>query len=645
MFTLCRRAARRAFTTFTNKRLQAFPSETVAGPQSGPDISPKPSKRKALPDGPGLGDFLRASAQTHARVHEESKRSTADLPPEPVQIHAEESQMSSMSAHLRKKVFLEIYGCQMNTNDAEIVLSILEKAGYEKTTMPNEADAHLLFTCSIRDKAEKRIWQRLSQIKGDIGRRRKSQEVGTDVRVGVLGCMAERLKEQLFKANVVDVVCGPDAYRDLPRLLGETGNSKKSANTLLSLDETYADIAPLRIDASKSSAYVTIMRGCDNMCTFCVVPFVRGRERSRPVTSILDEVARLRDNGVKDITLLGQNVNSYQDIDPASMSLFPTVQPPPTKPQTLTPSEREEAKRRHMTPGFQTVYRPKVGGVRFVNLLEECSRIAPEVRFRFTSPHPKDFPPDLLQLIRDRPNICSQLHLPLQSGSTTVLERMRRGYSKESFLDLAERARAVIPGVSLSTDVIAGFCGETEEEHRDTLEVMEKVAFEMAFMFAYSARDKTPAMRRYKDDVPEDVKKRRLAEIIQSFKKGATAKMKSMVGSIQLVLVEGPSKRNEAMLTGRTDGNHVCVFDRNIPIADGLSGLCKRELERLSIGSMDGNTSESQIGVHARQGDFVAVRITDATVATLYGGPLARTHIQEFDSVFGESGTVGIRRN
>ncbi|KAJ3082924.1 hypothetical protein HK102_001385, partial [Quaeritorhiza haematococci] len=295
-----------------------------------------------------------------------------------------------------------------------------------------------------------------------------------------------------------------------------------------------------------------------------------------------------------------------------------------------------------MTPGFQTVYRPKVGGVRFVKLLEECSRIAPEVRFRFTSPHLKDFPPDLLQLIRDRPNICSQLHLPLQSGSTTVLERMRRGYSKESFVDLAERARAVIPGVSLSTDVIAGFCGETEEEHRDTLEVMEKVAFEMAFMFAYSARDKTPAMRRYKDDVPEDVKKRRLAEIIQSFKKGATAKMKSMVGSIQLVLVEGPSKRNEAMLTGRTDGNHVCVFDRNIPIADGLSGLCKRELERLSIGSMDGNTSESQIGVHARQGDFVAVRITDATVATLYGGPLARTHIQEFDSVFGESGTLGL---
>ena len=319
----------------------------------------------------------------------------------------------------QKKFYIETYGCQMNFADSEIVNAILLDEGMQAVTEAELADIILVNTCSIRENAETKVWNRLKEFRG-----LKSQK--ESLTVGVLGCMAERIKDQIIEEEqLVDIVVGPDAYRDIPRLIEEVEDGRKAVNVLLSLEETYADIAPVRTTGNGVSAFVSIMRGCDNMCSFCVVPFTRGRERSRPIESILTEIQQLSDEGYKEVTLLGQNVNSYKD-------------------------------------GLNT----------FTTLMDRASRINPEIRFRFSSPHPKDFPDDLLYLIAERPNLCNYIHIPAQAGSDSMLERMRRPYTRDQYLALIQKMKSIIPGCSLSTDIIAGFCGETEEEHQQTLSLM-----------------------------------------------------------------------------------------------------------------------------------------------------------------------------
>ncbi|NXT23383.1 CK5P1 protein, partial [Syrrhaptes paradoxus] len=492
-------------------------------------------------------------------------------------------------------VYLETYGCQMNVNDTEIAWAVLQRNGYTRTKEPAEADVILLVTCSVREKAEQAIWNRLRHLKALKARR---QQAGLPLRIGILGCMAERLKEEiLHREKLVDIVAGPDAYRDLPRLLAVAESGQQAANVLLSLDETYADILPVQTSAGGTTAFVSIMRGCDNMCSYCIVPFTRGRERSRPIASILQEVQMLSDQGVKEVTLLGQNVNSFRDMSEVQF---------------------QSAAAPALSRGFSTVYKAKAGGLRFAHLLDQVSRIDPEMRIRFTSPHPKDFPdeaielsvmlsPDcpsqVLQLIQERHNICKQLHLPAQSGSTRVLEAMRRGYTREAYLELVHHVRDSIPGVSLSSDFIAGFCGETEEDHQQTVSLLREVCYNVGFLFAYSMRQKTRAYHRLRDDVPADVKKRRLEELIAVFREEAARANEAMVGRSQLVLVEGPSKRSASELCGRNDGNIKVIFpDAEMEDAAGCEAL-----------------------VRARPGDYVLVKVTSASSQTLRGVPLCRT--------------------
>lgn len=442
-----------------------------------------------------------------------------------------------------KRFYIETYGCQMNFADSEIVNSILMEDGMQPVQSAEEADVIFVNTCSIRENAETRVWNRLKEF-------RSLKKEKDDLTVGVLGCMAERIRDQIIdQEQLVDIVVGPDAYRDIPNLLAEVDDGRKAVNVLLSLEETYADISPVRTSDNGVSAFVSIMRGCDNMCSFCVVPFTRGRERSRPLKSILNEIQQLSDQGYKEVTLLGQNVNSYQyeDID-------------------------------------------------FTQLMDEASKVNPEMRFRFSSPHPKDFPEPLLHLIAERPNLCSCIHIPAQAGSDTTLERMRRPYTREQFLKLTERMREIIPGVSLSTDIITGFCDETEEEHADTMSLMEIVRFDLAYMFAYSERERTLAHRKYEDNVPEEVKKRRLTEIIEQQMNIQEENNKQEIGERHLVLVEGESKRSSEQLSGRTDTNKMVVFDRK----------------------------------DFQKGDYVEVEITDCTSATLMANPIKKSSIQEF---------------
>ncbi|CAO2142207.1 unnamed protein product [Urochloa humidicola] len=403
------------------------------------------------------------------------------------------------------RIYHETYGCQMNINDMEIVLSIMKKEGYDQI-VPDPESAEIIFinTCAIRDNAEQKVWQRLNYFwflkrewKANIAQGRSKSL--RPPKIAVLGCMAERLKDKILDSDkMVDVVCGPDAYRDLPRLLQEVDYGHKGMNTLLSLEETYADITPVRISDNSVTAFVSIMRGCNNMCSFCIVPFTRGRERSRPVSSIVREVGELWKAGVKEVMLLGQNVNSYND--------------------TSEVEELEPGKNWQLSEGFSSMCKVKNMGLRFADLLDRLSLEYPEIRFRFTSPHPKDFPDELLYLMRGRYNICNLIHLPAQTGSTTVLERMRRGYTREAYLELVHKIRSVIPDVALSSDFITGFCGETEDEHADTLTLVRAVGYDMAYMLAYSMREKTHAHRNYEDDVPEDVKQRRLTELINTFR-------------------------------------------------------------------------------------------------------------------------------
>lgn len=447
----------------------------------------------------------------------------------------------------QRNFYIETYGCQMNVSDTEIVNSILMEEGMQPVNEPEDAEVIFINTCSIRENAEERVWNRLKEFKA-LKRERKNR----DMTVGVLGCMAERIREQIMeKEELVDLVVGPDAYRDLPKLLSDVEDGQKAANTILSLEETYADIKPVRRNDNGVSAFVTIMRGCDNMCAFCVVPFTRGRERSRTAESIIEELQQLSDQGYKEVTLLGQNVNSYDD-----------------------------------------------GEHSFAELMYKASQVDPEMRIRFSSPHPKDFPEELLEIIAEQPNLCNYIHIPAQSGNNKVLERMRRPYTREQYLELVEKMRNIIPGVTLSTDIITGFCGETEEEHEDTMSLMAEVKYDLAYMFAYSERGRTLAQRKYEDDVPEDVKKRRLSEIIEQQMNIQEELNKKEIGRRHLVLVEGTSKRSDEQLCGRTDTNKMVVFNRQ---------------------------------EHIGKGDYVEVTITDCTSATLMGDVIKKSSIQEYN--------------
>ena len=496
----------------------------------------------------------------------------------------------------RKKFHIETYGCQMNESDSEIINSILTKAGYEYTKELKSADIVLMNTCAIREGAENRIWGRLNEL------RVLKTPSEKPLILGVLGCMATRLKEKLLeKAKIVDLIAGPDAYRDLPQLLLALDGSSRSMNVQLSADETYADIRPIRFRADSPQAYVSIMRGCNNMCSFCIVPFTRGRERSRPLESIIDEIKGLRDQGIKEITLLGQNVNSYHDRTENSQSL---------------PHQNSE--------GFREMYKLRSGeGWRFENLLQKAAETAPEVRFRFTSPHPKDFPKGVLEIIRSYPNICKQIHLPAQSGSTAVLTRMRRNYSKEAYLGLVETIREIIPDVALSTDLISGFCRETEEEFRESVELLEKVQYDQAFLFAYSMREKTHAHRNYKDDVPEEVKLRRLRELIDLFLKIQEKTTKNEIGRLHLVLVEGPSgPKFPGQLKGRTDTNKRVL------------------LKQTELFGFNENLSRKEEKKEIKKGDYVLAFIEETTRKSLFGKGIGKMNLKDFAVLSGKRAFV-----
>jgi tRNA-2-methylthio-N6-dimethylallyladenosine synthase len=425
----------------------------------------------------------------------------------------------------KKKLFLESYGCQMNFSDSEIVASILAENGYSTTSEPGEADLILVNTCAIRENAEQRVRQRLQDFK-------RAKRNKPELLIGVLGCMAERLKAKfLEEEKLVDMVVGPDAYRDLPALIEYAETGQKAVNVILSREETYADIAPLRLDKNGVTGFVSIMRGCDNMCSFCVVPFTRGRERSRDPQSIVRECREAFDAGYREITLLGQNVDSYLY---AGGGL---------KKEILT----EEQKR---------------SSTNFAQLLEMVALVDARLRVRFSTSHPKDMSDEVLHVMARHENICKNIHLPVQSGSTAVLERMNRGYSREWYLDRIRAIRSIIPGCAISTDIITGFCGETEEDHKETLSLMEEVKYDFAFMFMYSERPKTLAERRYDDDVPEAVKKRRLTEVVELQRAYSHLNLKKQVNSIHTVLIEGNSKKSDQMLMGRNSQNAVVVFPK-----------------------------------------------------------------------------------
>lgn len=430
-----------------------------------------------------------------------------------------------------KRLFIETYGCQMNAGDSEIVVSIMQDEGYVYTAEISEADVILINTCSIRDNAEQRIWGRLNDM-------RRYRKACPSLVVGIIGCMAERLKEKLIEDGGVDVVAGPDSYRDLPRLVREAEGGGKGINVMLSKEETYAEIAPVRLDRNGVSAFIAIMRGCNNYCAYCVVPYTRGIERSRDPETIVAEAKSLFDNGYREVTLLGQNVNSY-----------------------------------------------RFGEVGFPELMSRVAEISPLLRVRFATSHPKDMSDRLLDVMSRYDNICKAIHLPAQSGSSVVLERMNRKYTREWYLDRIAAIRRYMPDCAITTDLIAGFCGETEEDHLQTLSLMREVGYESAYMFKYSERPNTFSARHFTDDVPDEVKGRRLNEIIALQNELSVESNRRDVGKEFIILVEGESKRSPEQLCGRTSQNKMVVFDR---------------------------------GDH-KAGDYVRVRITGSSSATLFG--------------------------
>ena len=435
-----------------------------------------------------------------------------------------------------KKVYIETYGCQMNVADSEVVVSILSKAGYEPTENIKDAGLILINTCSIRDNAEQRIWGRLKAIS-----HLKKQK--NDLRIGIIGCMAERLKEKLIETDqLVDMVVGPDAYRDLPFLVTEAEGGHKTVNVLLSREETYADISPVRMDKNGVSSFVSIMRGCNNMCAYCVVPYVRGAERSRNPESILKEVKELFETGYGEVTLLGQNVDSYN-------------------------------------------WNNGTGIMGFPELLEKVALINPLLRVRFSTSHPKDISDELLYTIARNNNICKHIHLPAQSGSSRILKLMNREYTREWYMDRVNAIHAIIPECSLSTDMITGFCTETEEDHKESLSLMEWAGFDFAYMFKYSERPGTKAARKLKDDVSESVKAERLNEMIAFQNRLSGKSKKSDIGRTVEVLIEGYSKRSTEHLSGRTSQNKVVVF----PAGDHKKGeYAKVLIERSTSATLIG---------------------------------------------------------
>ncbi len=458
---------------------------------------------------------------------------------------------------MSKKVYIESYGCQMNHSDSEIVASILTKDGYTTAATAEEADLVLLNTCSIREKAEYTVMQRINEMNALKAKKR-------GMKVGVLGCMAERMREDLLvKKKVVDLVVGPDAYRSLPLLLDEVESGQKAVNVLLSREETYAEIEPVRLDSNGVTAFVTIMRGCDNMCAFCVVPFTRGRERSRDPHSIVEECKQLVAKGYREVTLLGQNVDSYKW----------------TEKELLANGQQPVAN--------------DLGSVDFADLLSMVAEVSPALRVRYSTSHPKDMTDRVLVVMARYANICKYVHLPVQSGSSEVLKRMNRGYTREWYLERIASIRKHMPGAAISTDIITGFCGETEEDHQQTLSLMEEVRFDMAFMFKYSERPKTLAARKYPDDVPEEVKSRRLQEVIAKLNSTAGDLRRNAVGEERVVLVEGESKRSAEFMYGRDDQYTTVI----VPRGSGATEI--------------------------KAGDFVRVRILSGTAASLKGEVIA----------------------
>lgn len=432
-----------------------------------------------------------------------------------------------------RKLYIESYGCQMNFSDSEIVASILMEKGFETTRDYKEADVVFINTCSIRENAEQRVRNRLKEFESA-----KAKNPG--MVVGVLGCMAERLKSKfLEEEKLVDVVVGPDAYRDLPNLIEQADDGGRAVNVLLSREETYADINPVRLNSNGISAFISIMRGCDNMCSFCVVPFTRGRERSRDPESIVKEAQDLYDAGYKEVTLLGQNVDSYK-----------------FKPQGEEGALNQEA-------------------VNFAQLLEMVAQVNPELRVRFSTSHPKDITDEVLYTMSRYENICKYIHLPVQSGNSRVLELMNRTYDREWYKERVDAIRRIIPECGISTDVITGFCSETEEEHQDTLSMMEYVKYDFAYMFAYSERPGTLAAKRYQDDVPEEVKKRRLTEVVNLQRSHSLYRIEQFVGKVHKVLIEGFSKRSDQDYCGRNDQNTMVVFpvDERYKVGDYVNVL------------------------------------------------------------------------
>lgn len=426
-----------------------------------------------------------------------------------------------------KKLFLESYGCQMNFSDSEIVASILAENGYNTTNRMEEADLILVNTCSIREKAEQTVRKRLNEFNA-------LKRTNPSMKVGVLGCMAERLKSKfLEEEKIVDLVVGPDAYRDLPNLLNDVEDGRSAINVILSKDETYADLNPVRLGGNGVTAFVTITRGCDNMCTFCVVPFTRGRERSRDPHSIVEECKNLWENGYKEVTLLGQNVDSYLWYGGGLKKDFKNA----TEIQKAT-------------------------AVDFAQLLSMVAEALPKMRIRFSTSNPQDMHESVLRAMAKYDNICKYIHLPVQSGSTSVLARMNRQHTREEYIALIDKIREIVPDCALSQDMIAGFCGETEEEHQDTLSLMEYVKYDFGFMFAYSDRPGTPAHKKMVDDVPTEIKKRRLNEIINLQQKHSKERMEGYVGKVHEVLIEGNSKRDENYWFGRISQNAVMVFPK-----------------------------------------------------------------------------------
>lgn len=450
----------------------------------------------------------------------------------------------------QRKLFIESYGCAMNFSDSEIVASILSEQGFNTTQTLEEADLVLVNTCSIRDKAEQTVRKRLQQYNA-------IKRTNPKMKVGVLGCMAERLKTKfLEEEKIVDLVVGPDAYKDLPNLLAEVDEGRDAINVILSKEETYGDISPVRLNSNGVTAFVSITRGCDNMCTFCVVPFTRGRERSRDPQSIVEEINELWDKGYREITLLGQNVDSYLWYGGGLKKDF------------------------NNASDFQ-----KATAVNFANLLELCAKAQPKMRIRFSTSNPQDFTLDVIETMAKYNNICKHIHLPVQSGSDRILKEMNRLHTRKEYFELVDNIKRIIPECSISVDLIAGFPTETEEDHQDTLSLMEYVKYNFGYMFTYSERPGTLAGRKMEDDVPEDIKKRRLSEIIKLERKYSEMNTRSHLNTTVEVLIEKASKKSDEQWSGRTSDNTVAVFPKE----------------------------------HYKVGDLVNVYITDCTSATLIG--------------------------